>query len=144
MSGAAFGNEAARSDEAIDSRQADLQELLADSGELDDMLDTSYSPPDRERRMSFDHEALDRRLAEEEPEIWAKDDDADGIGDSADTDGEVIDDEVGGRRAGRLMAPDEGAHADVDSELFASDVGIDGGAASAEEAAMHIVEGDDY
>jgi hypothetical protein len=41
-------------------------------------------------------------------------------------------------RAGRLVAPDEGAHADEETDAVADDVGVDGGAASAEEAAMHI------
>ena len=57
---------------------------------------------------------------------------------------EVLDDgEVGTLRAGRLIAPDEGAHEDVDSDLVASDAGIDAGAASAEEAAMHVVDDQD-
>ena len=46
-------------------------------------------------------------------------------------------------RAGRLVAEDEGAHADDEEDLIARDVGIDGGAASAEEAAVHVVEDDD-
>jgi len=40
------------------------------------------------------------------------------------------------------VAPDEGAHEDVDSEDWAEDVGIDGAGASAEEAAMHVIDGD--
>ncbi len=49
--------------------------------------------------------------------------------------------EVGTRRSGRLVAPDEGAHSDVDeSDLVAEDVGFDGAAASAEEAAIHVVD----
>jgi hypothetical protein len=64
--------------------------------------------------------------------------DGDGIGDSADSDGEPIDDQVGDSRAGRLVAfgvdPTDPA-----SDYRAHDVGIDGGAASAEEAAMHII-----
>jgi hypothetical protein len=55
------------------------------------------------------------------------------------TDGELLDREVGDQRAGRLIASDEGTPGEHDEELFASDVGIDGGAASAEEAAVHIV-----
>ena len=51
--------------------------------------------------------------------------------------------EVGRARAGRLVAPDEGFGEDADEELFATDVGIGGGAASAEEAAMHIIEDED-
>jgi len=49
------------------------------------------------------------------------------------------DDEVGRARSGRLVASNLGYGADDDAEMFASDVGIDGGAASAEEAAMHII-----
>jgi hypothetical protein len=44
-----------------------------------------------------------------------------------------------GSRAGRLVAPDEGTSEDLEKDEVADDVGIDGGAASAEEAAMHIV-----
>ena len=47
------------------------------------------------------------------------------------------------RRAG-LVAEDEGAHPDQEEDLVAHDVGIDGGGATAEEAAMHVVEEDDY
>lgn len=48
--------------------------------------------------------------------------------------------EVGDERAGRLVAPDEGAHEDIERDLVAGDVGIDSGAASAEEAAMHVID----
>jgi hypothetical protein len=41
------------------------------------------------------------------------------------------------------VAEDEGAHAVGEADLVASDVGIDGGAATAEEAAVHVVEDDD-
>ena len=44
----------------------------------------------------------------------------------------------GNRRVGRLVAEDEGRYEDEESELIAGDVGIDGGAASAEEAAIAI------
>jgi len=40
------------------------------------------------------------------------------------------------------VAPDEGAHSDTDPNLDATDVGIDGAAASAEEAAVHVVPDD--
>ena len=42
-------------------------------------------------------------------------------------------------RAGRLVDPNEGIGLDEDKDLIGEDVGVDGGAASAEEAAMHIV-----
>ncbi len=48
--------------------------------------------------------------------------------------------QAGGRRTGRLVAYDEGVGEDEDEDLVAFDVGIDGSAASAEEAAMHLVE----
>jgi hypothetical protein len=74
---------------------------------------------------------LDERLDEEipEPDPYAVDDQD-----------EILDDgEVGDERAGRLVDPNEGIGPDVESDLVGNDVGIDGGAASAEEAAVHIV-----
>jgi hypothetical protein len=68
--------------------------------------------------------------------------DGDGIGDNADSDGERIDDQVGDVRAGRLVAFDVDP-TDPGTDYLAHDVGIDGGAASAEEAAMHIVPDED-
>lgn len=50
------------------------------------------------------------------------------------------DDEVGDGRSGRLPAEDEGYGPDLDKDEVAEDVGIEGGVASAEEAAVHIVE----
>jgi len=47
-------------------------------------------------------------------------------------------------RAGRLVADDEGAHPDTEADLLAHDAGIDGGAATAEEAAVRVVDEDDY
>ncbi|MEU2590358.1 DUF5709 domain-containing protein, partial [Streptomyces albidoflavus] len=40
------------------------------------------------------------------------------------------------------VAPDEGAHEDAEKDIIAEDVGIDGAAASAEEAAVHLVDED--
>ena len=48
--------------------------------------------------------------------------------------------ELGDARAGRLVAPDQRFGEDVDADLVADDVGIDGGAASAEEAAIHVID----
>ena len=45
-------------------------------------------------------------------------------------------------RAGRLVADDAGYPA-ADADLVARDAGIDGGAETAEEAAMHVVNDDD-
>jgi hypothetical protein len=105
-----------------------------------ELVETGYSPPERPLALR-DAETLDERLAEEEPDVAPPPADWDGIGDHAGNDGEPMDDQVGGRRAGRLLAPDEGAHSGGNADLAAYDVGIDGGAASAEEAAMHIVGG---
>ncbi|MFE5794862.1 DUF5709 domain-containing protein [Streptomyces sp. NPDC056503] len=139
-----------------DVYQPDGSEVQDDAGVLDyedtldgssgDPLDEGYSPP--ERPLGVEHvgvtaaerargESLGERLAEEEPDLAVPD--GDGLGDATDTDGELLDDQVGGRRAGRLVSEDEGT-GPVTSEPNARDLGIDGGAASAEEAAMHIVE----
>lgn len=59
-----------------------------------------------------------------------------------DVDGLLLDDGPD-PRAGRLVAEDEGAHPDEEADLVARDAGIDGGAATAEEAAMHVVDDDD-
>jgi hypothetical protein len=83
------------------------------------------------------HESLGRRLAREQPEL-TDEPEGDGIGDSVGTDGELIDDQIGDRRAGRLVL---GALDDLDprSDYWAVDAGIDGAGASAEEAAVHVV-----
>jgi len=81
-------------------------------------------------------ESLDQLLAEEEPEPVADDE-------WTDEDSPRDDDRTSDPRSGRLVAPDEGAHGDEESDAVASDVGIDGGAAGAEEAAVHLLEEDD-
>ena len=43
-------------------------------------------------------------------------------------------------RAGRLVEPDEGLESDTEKDLIAYDAGISGAGASAEEAAVHIVD----
>ncbi|GAB2964348.1 MULTISPECIES: DUF5709 domain-containing protein [Streptomyces] len=131
-----------------DAGLLDAEDTLVADG-VDDPLDRGWSPP--ERPWAVEHtgvtaaerlrgETLDQRLAEELPDITSVD--GDGLGDAQDTDGELLDNEVGDLRSGRLVAPDEGAHEDEESGLIATDVGIDGAAASAEEAAMHIVDED--
>lgn len=111
--------------------------------------DEGYSPPERPRGVTAwgvtaeeeeEPEDVERRLAQEEPDV---DDtaDGDGIGDTDDTDGEPIDDQVGGARSGRLVLEDVD---EFDSrDLWARDVGVDGAGASAEEAAVHVVDEDD-
>ncbi|MFZ2016868.1 MAG: DUF5709 domain-containing protein [Nocardioides sp.] len=124
--------------------QLQPSETLEDRG-VDDVLDEGYSPPDREpSHLRHPHEVdepetLDERLAEEEPDI-SSDPDQDDDADTFRTDAE---DEVGGARTGRLVAQDQGSGGDEDAELWATDVGIDGAGASAEEAAMHVIDEDD-
>jgi hypothetical protein len=131
-----------------DAGPLDAEDTLDDDG-VGDPLDRGWSPPERPWGVEHDGvtaaealrgETLDQRLAEEVPDAFAPDDD--GLGDTEGTDGELWDEEVGSARSGRLVAPDEGAHEDDESALVATDVGIDGAAASAEEAAMHIVDED--
>ena len=120
------------------------QESLDDE-ELGDDLEAGYSPFERPlgstawgttEREAAAREDLTHRLAREvRDEVYDPDDD--GIGDSTDTDGELIDEEVGDARAGRLVE-DVDATGDT-TDGWARDVGIDGGAASAEEAAVHVV-----
>ena len=97
-----------------------------------------------------DGESLDELLAEEEPDLAFDVDDEDledieGDEDAGDedVDGLLLDDGPD-PRAGRLVAPDEGSHPVTVTDLLARDAGIDGGGATAEEAAMHVVEEDDY
>jgi hypothetical protein len=121
--------------------QLDPADSLA--GELgEDPLDAGYSPPDREPaglrvRITdaecWRRESLDERLAEEEPD--ASDDEPD-----PDID---VDHRSPQERAGRLVAPDEGALEDSEPLEIARDVGRAGWAASAEEAAMHLVPDED-
>lgn len=122
----------------------DPEDTLLDRGA--DPFDEGWSPP--ERPLGVEHtgttpaeqragESLDQRLAEEIPDRTGPS--GDGIGDLPYGEGETLDDEVGDDRSGRLVAPDEGAHEDVEKDMIASDVGIDGAAASAEEAAVHLV-----
>ena len=118
-----------------------------DTDELgDDIDEAGYSPLDwRPADLSWgftprearSREPLSARLAREIPdetdEVLG-----DGIGDTTDTDGEIIDDQVGSIRAGRLTWASSDS-LDPAADYWANDIGIDGGGASAEEAAIHIV-----
>ncbi|WP_431235157.1 DUF5709 domain-containing protein [Mycolicibacterium psychrotolerans] len=131
-----------------DDNQLQPEDTLVDRG-VDDILDEGISPPERPvARTNLDHpgpETLDELLAEEEPDPVSRLnnvlDELDGS--AADDSDYPEDDEVGRARSGRLVAPDAGFGEDDESELLAEDVGIDGGAASAEEAAMHVIEDED-
>jgi hypothetical protein len=134
-------NEVPDQSEQLDQIQP--EDSLLDRG-VDDVLDEGYSPPEKwspaerygntleEQRQG---ESLDQRLTQEEPEESDTSDEPPSESD------EFLDDgEVGDERAGRLVDPDEGVGEDVEKELLGSDVGIDGAAASAEEAAVHVVD----
>ena len=123
-------------DESEQLDQIQPEDSLDDRG-VDDVLDEGMTTPERwsvlER--NGEHETLDQRLSEEQPDSDE--------GDQEQEYEDFLDDgEVGGRRAGRLVDPNEGAGADDESELYGTDVGIDGAAASAEEAAVHVVDDD--
>ena len=150
-----------------DDDQLQPQDSLIGTGDEDgltDVLDEGYSPADRPRgslawgttawEQSQD-ETIEQRIKQEIPDpdsAYGAPDNESGLDD---VDEEMVggddpdairaeDDFVGdsGRRAGRLVAPDEGSGSDDEADEVAEDVGIDGAAASAEEAAMHI-ESDD-
>ncbi|MGW1401976.1 DUF5709 domain-containing protein [Streptomyces sp. NPDC002405] len=116
-----------------------------------DVLDEGCSPPEKPLGVTKygttaaaqqAGESLDQRLAQERPGEGGPE--GDGVGDLPGGEGEPVDPEAGGDRAGRLVARDEGAHGDTTKEEVAADmgVGVDAGAAGAEEAAVHIVDDD--
>jgi hypothetical protein len=127
----------------------------------DDPLDRGVVPPERwSAAMRFGStaneqgsgESLDQLLAEEEPDTpFDVDDDLPEDSENSDDDDDEAEEYVDGLmlddgpdpRAGRLVAKDEGAHPDEETDLVARDAGIDGGGATAEEAAMHVVKDDD-
>ena len=121
-----------------DADQLPEEDTLLDRG-VDDLLDEGYSPPDRPRPASAHWgetpweesrgETLDQRVAQEEPDVW---DDPDRAPDpSREPD-----------RAGRLLEDDDAVESGGNDQ-FAIDAGVDGGAASAEEAAIHVVDEED-
>jgi hypothetical protein len=107
------------------SVQLESEQHLAGPADRD-ALDAGYSPPDRPY------------LAEED-EVTAR-----GMreGDSLDERlrRERGDDSVDADRSGRIGIADEGAALETPDAMDGVDVGIDGGAASAEEAAVHTVD----
>ncbi|HJY95832.1 MAG TPA: DUF5709 domain-containing protein [Streptosporangiaceae bacterium] len=127
----------------------------------DDPLERGVVPPERwsagvrfgdTATEQSEGESLDQLLSEEEPDPALEFDDDEGEEDEEEEDDDAGDEDVDGLllddgpdpRAGRLVAEDEGAHPDEEEDLVARDVGIDAGGATAEEAAMHVVEEDDY
>lgn len=111
------------------SVQLDGSQTLESTEGGADGLDAGYVPPDRPYVLDEPGmtgagmrrgDTLDERLAREVPEEQVSDPD----------------------RAGRLTIAGEGAALETADAMDGVDVGIDGGAASAEEAAVHVVDGD--
>jgi Family of unknown function (DUF5709) len=107
--------------------QLDTSDTLAGPAGDIDGLDAGYVPPDRPYVLDDDEvtvagqregDSLDERLAREQPEDLPVDVD----------------------RAGRLADLERLGVMDRADDLDGQDVGIDGGAASAEEAAVHVVD----
>ena len=121
-----FGDSVYEGGDAVDDTD-DLDPVANLTGDdPDEEQQTGYSPPDREpytlkHAPTAEGESLDERLREEVPDVSP--DDVTGDPEP---------------EAGRLVAPDEGAHPDEEKDEIATDVGPAGYARSAEEAAMHI------
>ncbi|MFF3290848.1 DUF5709 domain-containing protein [Streptomyces sp. NPDC003023] len=158
MSDEAAQREQARGDSVYQPENSDVQnrpsgdldmENAIDERGLDDTMAEGYSPPERplgvgkygttgeEQQRG---ESLEQRLAQETPDVEGPR--GDGIGDLEGGNGEPVDKEAGEVRAGRLAPVDDSAPRRP-SDVVARDVGIDGGAASAEEAAMHVTDDDE-
>ncbi len=125
--------------EQLDQMQAD--ETLVDRG-VRDVLDEGYTTPEHwSAAEGFGNtpaemhqgEKLDQKLAAELPDVT--DEGTDWRDDPEEPR------EVGNRRAGRLVDAKHGYDGeDEEGDTVGEDVGIDGGAACAEEAAMHIID----
>lgn len=125
--------------EQLDQLQRD--ETLVDRG-VDDVLDEGYTTPEHwsvaegfgntpaEMRRG---ETLEQRIRQEEPEPDPVDDDWNPLRERR---------QVGSRRAGRLVDAHHGRDGFPrgNDEAIAEEVGLAGGAACAEEAAMHIID----
>lgn len=142
-----------------DEDQLQAEDTLVDRG-VEDTLDEGYSPADRAQGSTAwgttaweqsQDETIEQRIKQEVPDpdsaYGAPDNesgldrlDEDRVGgddpDAIDAEDDFLGD--GAARSGRLVAPDEGAHSAEEKDLIGSDVGFSGGAASAEEAAVHV------
>ncbi|OYO17203.1 hypothetical protein CGZ93_16645 [Enemella dayhoffiae] len=132
-------------DESVQWDQQDSERSLVDRNGVDP-LDEGYIPPDQwspaegfgnTAAEMHQGETLDQRVKQEEPESgYDPDRLSEGEGEE-----DLDDHEVGRRRAGRLVDANHGySGEDTEAELVGEDVGIDGAAASAEEAAMHVID----
>jgi Family of unknown function (DUF5709) len=148
------------SQDLTDYEVLDANDTL-DGNPGDDPLDRGVAAPDRwsaGTRYALEgeeeSESLDELLAEEEPDVLDEEDEDEESWDENATGHDVARlarDEDADPRAGRLATteadvygdPDKDVPGVQDGELLGEDTGIDGGAASAEEAAIHVVGEDD-
>ncbi|MFL6028290.1 MAG: DUF5709 domain-containing protein [Friedmanniella sp.] len=140
-----FQNEVPDREEQLDQDQLQPYHNLEDRG-VDDALDEGYSPPERYSALirEGEHDTLDERLSEEipEPDPYVETDEEVAADDGVSEESDFVDDEVGDERAGRLMDVNQGIGPDSEKDMVGLDAGIDAGAASAEEAAVHVVPDD--
>jgi hypothetical protein len=126
--------------------------LVAEDRGLVEPMDEGWNPPEKwSAGQGYGNtpleesvgETLDQRLRQEVPEEdpyeQAETEAARGELAALVTEDPFGSDQVGDRRSGRLVAPDEGVRDDTEADLVARDIGIDGAAASAEEAAVHVI-----
>lgn len=133
-----FGNTLSemREGESLDLRLSEDEPDVLER-ELGDPLD-QIDPP-RDGLINTD-ETTDGRAA---TTADLDDPEADALVAEAGGDTEVPSDDLGEQdpRAGRLVEPDEGLESDTEKDMIAYDAGIAGAGASAEEAAVHVVDG---
>jgi len=118
-----------------DTDQLEQEDTLLDRG-VDSVLDEGYSPPERPPGNRLEThldqvlgESMADKLAQEEPEVW--DTDAGPDAGARDVD-----------RTGRLTADVPDAMGMPTADTMAVDAGFAGGGATAEEAAMHLIDAD--
>ncbi|OYN93420.1 DUF5709 domain-containing protein [Enemella evansiae] len=137
-------------DESVQLDQLDAEDNLVDRNGVDPLDEGYIAPDDWSVAEGFGNtaaemrqgETLEQRCRQEEPEQGYDPDRVSGEdGFDDDPTEDDSDPEVGDRRAGRLVSAGGGYPGeDTESELVGEDVGISGAAASAEEAAMHIMD----
>ncbi|MGA4508526.1 DUF5709 domain-containing protein [Propionibacteriaceae bacterium G1746] len=140
---ATYETDEAAEDIVVDQLQPG--ETLIDRG-VDDALDEGIIAPfdwspaqgfGNTAREMREGETLEMRIKQEVPEVVSTDDEQDWNPLKERR-------QVGSERAGRLVGHDHGYDSvDLEKESIGEDVGFAGGAASAEEAAMHIISDDD-
>ena len=122
-----------------DTDQLPKEDTLEQRG-VDDLLDEWHSPPERDplrgknltQAEQIEGDTIAERVDAEEPEVWEEPQEPDP---SREPD-----------RAGRIEAVTEeaaGPGGEREQDMMAQDVGVAGGAATAEEAAMRVRDEDD-